>query len=287
MPTRLKSFLKSISFFRFKAAFRSFTKIEKFAFFIFLLFFAAGLTWQGLRIYFLNTELKAATGGIFTEGIVGMPRYINPVFGDSGDADRALESLIFAGLFKGDYQGGVIADLAESYEISKDGKVYTITLKDGLFWHDGKPLTADDIIFTIELIKAPELKNPLAPNWNGVEVEKISSKTIRFTLPAPYQPFLHNLTFGILPRHLWGQIPIQNFMLAELNLKPIGAGPYRFKNLQKDRKGAISQYTLVANRNYPGPGPYLDTVIIKFFPSYEDALLSLKKREIDGLGGIP
>jgi len=284
---KLKSFSRLLSFSRLKVSFATLGRRERIVFFLFLALLAAGAGSQGIYFYLKNTEPRADFGGFYVEGVVGTPRLINPVLADSSEADRTLEALIFAGLFKSDYRGGVMADLAESTEISKDRRSYTVTLKEDLRWHDDKPLTVDDIVFTIELIKNPELRSPLAPNWQGVVVEKISERTVRFTIPNAYNNFLSNLTFGILPKHLWGNVPSSNFYLAELNLKPIGSGPYRFKNIQKDKTGAPTQYTLVANRRYPGPGPFLDTVAVRFFQNYEEAILALKKKEIHGLAGIP
>lgn len=284
---RLKSVFSVSNAKRLRAVVRSFSARERILFWMFLLVLIAGVFWQGARLYFSRTTIDPAFGGVYTEGIVGSVRFLNPVLGDSSDAERVLESLVFAGLFKADYAGGVMPDLAQSVATSTDGKTYIVTLNDNLVWHDGRPFTVEDVLFTIELIKNPELRNPLAINWEKISVDKISPQTVRFVLPASYQPFLHNLTFGILPRHLWSQVPVQNFHLADLNLQPIGAGPYRFKNLQKDKNGSDNHYTLVANRKYSGPGPYLETIVIGFFANYDDAVLALKKKEIDGLGGIP
>ena len=90
-----------------------------------------------------------AYGGTLTEGIIGTPRFINPVLASS-DADRDLVALTHSGLLRPDNHGRLINDMAEKYEISEDGLVYTFTLKPNLFWQDGTPITGDDIIFTIE-----------------------------------------------------------------------------------------------------------------------------------------
>ncbi|MBI2633920.1 MAG: peptide ABC transporter substrate-binding protein [Parcubacteria group bacterium] len=283
----LSSFRKIFTLERFRLALRNLSRKEKILLAVFAGILAIGLFAEGLQFYLTHTTKKPAFGGVYTEGVVGAPRYINPVLGDSSEGDRTLEALIFSGLLKADYRGGVMPDLAASYEILRDEKTYLVTLKDDVFWHDGKPLTADDVIYTIELIKNPEIRNPSSANWQDVRVEKITDKTLRFVLPSPYQFFLSNLTFGILPKHLWGSVPAQNFPLVERNLKPIGSGPYRFKNLQKDREDKITQYTLVRNPKYAGPGPYFDTLIIRFFESYDEAIRAEKKKEIDGLAGIP
>ena len=98
-------------------------------------------------------------GGSITEGIVGTPRFINPVLAFS-DADQDLVSLIYSGLMRKSINGTLIPDLAEKYEGSKDGLIYTFTLKNKIYFHDKKPITADDVIFTINKIKDPTIKSP-------------------------------------------------------------------------------------------------------------------------------
>ena len=89
-----------------------------------------------------------AYGGSFTEGIIGIPRFINPLIAVS-DADRDLTLLAYSGLMRATASGTLIPDLALNYEISDDGLVYTFTIKDTAVFHDGTPVTADDVIFTI------------------------------------------------------------------------------------------------------------------------------------------
>jgi len=97
-----------------------------------------------------------AKGGTLSEGIVGTPRFINPLLAIS-DADRDMTALIYSGLMRADNKGGLELDLAERYEISEDGTIYTFFLRPNLVWHDGKPVTADDIIFTVKQAKDPNL----------------------------------------------------------------------------------------------------------------------------------
>src|SRR3989344_2032925 len=123
-----------------------------------------------------------AFGGTLREGILGNPRFINPLLAQT-DVDRDLVMLTFAGLLRYDSEGKIIPALAEKYEISPDGLVYTVTLKDGLRWSDDTRLTADDVIFTTRLINNPLLQSPLRAGWDKVEVEKIGDRTLQFRLP--------------------------------------------------------------------------------------------------------
>lgn len=269
------------------AAILTLSRREKIVFWGFLVIALTGTIWWSRNLYVSATKIVPDYGGFYTEGVVGNPKLINPVLADANEADGAMEALIFSGLFRIDGKGGIEPDLAELIDISENRKEYLITLKPDLFWHDGERLTVDDVLFTIDLIKNPALRNPYALNWQGVMAEKISDQSLRIKIPAPYEPFLQNLTFRVLPKHLWKDIPTQNFSLSDLNLKPIGSGPYRFKHFEKDKTGNVISYTLVPNKKFHLEGPYLETIMIRFYPSYEEAILALKKKEIDGLAGIP
>jgi peptide/nickel transport system substrate-binding protein len=259
---------------------------EKAMFAGFALLFFGGLFWWGSRAYLRYTVVVPAAGGEFREAIVGSPRYLNPVLADTTEAEAAIEALVFSSLFRPDGRGGIEPDLADGYTVSEDRKEYFVTLRDGVTWHDGAPLTADDVLFTIALIKNQSLRSPLAFAWQGADAEKISDRTIKFVLAAPYEYFLQNLTFRVLPQHLWAQVPIENFHLAELNVRPIGSGPYRFRSFERDQVGTITSYTFSANPDYFRGRPYIDTVRLKFYKTADEALLGWKKGEVDAFGGL-
>lgn len=251
-----------------------------FIFFVSLIFF-------GARIYFLKTEKLPDLGGEYVEGLVGNPQYINPILAQANDVDSDLVRLVFSGLFKYNEKKELEADLASGFEVSEDKKVYTIYLKDGVRWHDGENLTTSDIVFTIASIQDPQYKSPLYSSFKGVRVEKIDEKTVRFNLEEPYAPFLGMLTFGILPAHLWYNIPPQSANLAEYNIKPIGSGPFRFKSLIKDKNGNVKIYTLVRNEDFYGQKPFLKKLIFKFYPDYAAAILALENRNIEAISFLP
>lgn len=252
----------------------------------FLSLFLIGASWWGARIWFANTVILPARGGELTEAFVGSPRHINPVLADTTEAEGAIESLVFSGLFKADTQGGIMPDLAAEYTISENRREYFVTIHENAKWHDGAPLGADDVLFTLSLIRNPALHSPLAFAWQGVEIEKISDRTVRFILQEPYEYFLQNLTFRILPQHLWAQVPLENFHLADLNWRPIGSGPYRFRSLRHDALGNINAYEFSANPEYFLAKPYINKVRMRFYRTREDALLAWKKGEVDSIGGI-
>jgi len=184
--------------------------------------------------YYLKTQAIATYGGEYIEGIVGQPTHINPIISASNNADDDLSQIIFSSLFKYDSQGSITNDLADSYEISDDKTQYSIHLKKGVLWHDGQELTAADVLFTINLISDPAYKSPLRSNWQGIETSSSDDYSLNFQIKTPYTGFLNNLTFGILPKHIWESVAPEKFSLTDLNLEPIGSGPYKYSSFQKD-----------------------------------------------------
>ncbi len=238
----------------------------------------------GVNNAFLS-EVPVA-GGTFQEGVIGYPRYINPILAIT-DPGRDLTALIYAGLMRATPSGEVVTDLAESYNISDDGLTYTFILKNNLTFQDGAPLTADDVEFTILKTQDPALNSPKAANWQGVSIEKINAKEIKFHLKKPYGPFLQNTTLGILPKHLWSQATdADSFTLSDLNRQPIGAGPYMIKGFQTTGAGLPQNYHLVPFNNYAGGTPYIKNIIFRFYSNEEALINAYGRNEIQAVNGI-
>lgn len=235
------------------------------------------------RLYLKVTVPKPASGGTYREGLFKEPRFVNPIYASS-DTDRDLTELIFSGLIRYSQDGQMEPDLAETVEIGDGAKTYTVRLKKSIFWHDGERLDADDVVFTIKTIQNPEFKSPLRPNWQGVLVEKIDERTVRFTLRQPYVPFIENLAVGIVPEHLWVDIAPQSSPLSDLNLKPIGSGPYKFDTFARLGSGSIASYTLTRFRSFHRAAPNLTRILFSFYPSETELIAAYRKKEIDGVG---
>ena len=260
---------------------------EKFIVTILLLVIGISLiVWVG-SFYFDMTKAMPKVGGEYIEGIVGQPLYINPLLSQTSEADSDLSQLVFSGLFKYDKTGNVVADLVDKYTISEDQKTYTISLKKGLLWHDGKVLDANDVYFTYNILQDPAYKSPLRQGLQGVDVNLVDNNTIEFNLKNPYTGFLENLTVGILPKHIWENIAPEKFALAENNLHPIGSGPYEFSNFQKDSSGNILTLQLAANKNFYDGAPYISKITFNFYSSDDELIAGYNKKEIMGMGSIP
>jgi len=257
------------------------TRQEKYQFFAFAALAIIGLALLSWRSYQLATVVRPATGGQISLAIAGSPRFLNPVLSPANEVDKDLTAIIFSSLFKFDNQGKLVPDIAQQYAIGDNGKIYEITLKENIKWQDQKALTADDVIFTIQTIQNPDFRSPLRAFWQGIEIEKINDLAIRLKLKNPYSPLLNNLTFGILPKHLWENIPAAQFALNEMNLKPIGSGPYSFSKFQKDKKGNIKSLELKSFKGYFKGEAFISTLIFNFYQSEAEIYTAYKKDNID------
>lgn len=225
-----------------------------------------------------------ARGGTLVEGAVLAPKFINPLLTVS-DTDRDVTRIIYAGLLKSDGKGELATDLADTYEISEDGLVYTFHLKRNLFWHDNTRLTAQDVAFTINLAKNPRIDSPKRANWEGVSVEVPDDLEVQFHLKKPYAPFLENATLGIMPKHIWEKVTPEEFHLSEYNIEPIGAGPFQIDTVTKTPTGSISRYELRRFERYQPRPSYLDSIEFVFFPSKEELALAIKDGTVHS-GGV-
>lgn len=228
-----------------------------------------------------------ANGGTITEGVLGEPRKINPLLLQASDADRDISALVYSGLMRYNGQGTLVPDLAISHpEITSDGLTYTVQLRDDARWHDGRPVTSDDIVFTVQTAKNPDFASFLLPNWAGVEVEKVSDFVVAFKLKERYPQFLNNLTMGILPAHLWNDVRPINFPLSELNLKPVGSGPFKFSALKKDKQGRLLAYELVAHKDHHSGRPFLDGLTFRFYGTEDELIQAFNDNDIDSIGFV-
>jgi len=248
---------------------------------------AVAIVFLGVRVYARNVVYLPKAGGEIIEGLLGNPQYVNPVLTGTNDVDRDLSRLLYAGLLRRNAEGEIVPDLAESYEISPDGKIYTVRLAQGLTWSDGEPLSADDVMLTFELITDQLYKSPLRSQYRNVTVERVDDHTVKFTLAQSSAAFAGKLTVGILPAHIWGDVPPPNFGLIEYNSRPVGAGPYKFESLKRDANtGFIKEYRLIVNPNYHGQKPYIEKLTFKF---YEDPALmaeSIRQKTIEGISVV-
>jgi peptide/nickel transport system substrate-binding protein len=212
-------------------------------------------------------------GGIYTEGLVGSLGRLNPLLDWNNAADRAVNRLLFSGLIRFDERGMPQADVAEGWGVSEDGTIYNFTIRDNAVWHDGEPVTSDDVIFTVERMKSEGSLYPqdIKDLWDKIEVTRLNDKNLKFTLPEPYVPFIDYLTFGILPEHLLEEVPAAEMPDAEFNISPVGTGPYQFDHLLVE-DGQITGVVLTVSNTYYGTAPFIEQVVFRYYETSADAL---------------
>jgi len=253
---------------------------------IFVLLIGAGAL--SVRWYYSTSTLVPAVGGTYTEALVGTPQHINPILTPLSDAnaDADISSLVFSSIFTYDENRTLQPDLITNYT-QDDDTTYTFYLRHGVKWHDGQELNADDVGYTINAIQDPQYNSPLKASLRKVTFTKLDDYSFQLKLPEPYAPFLSSLTFGILPKHIWYNVPPQNVATTDLNLAPVGSGPYAFDSLIKDRSGNIKSMLLLRNDQYYASKPYIQEVKFHFYSDIFTAANALFNGDIDGVSFLP
>ncbi|RJP49647.1 MAG: peptide ABC transporter substrate-binding protein [Anaerolineaceae bacterium] len=230
---------------------------------------------------------EAAPGGIYTEALIGSMGRLNPMLDWNNSADRDIDRLIFSGLMRFDSRGLPQPDLADSWAATPDGMIYNFSLQQNAVWHDGQPVTSDDVIFTIELIKSAGSLFPqdIKDLWSQIEIKKLNEKTLQMRLPEPFAPFLDYVTFGVLPKHLLETVPADQLANAEFNLQPVGSGPYKFERLLTSG-GQITGVVLAANADYYIQPPFIEQVVFRFYPNSAAAFDAYNQGEVLGVSQL-
>jgi peptide/nickel transport system substrate-binding protein len=235
----------------------------------------------------LCTAVVPAAGGTFVEGMVGRPASLNPLLSDAYPIDRDLTGLIFDGLVAVEEDGRLVPSLAESWAYSEDGLTLTFTLRQGVMWHDGAPLTADDVAFTYGLMQAEAFPGPveLRQLWQSVTIAVIDDQTIQFTLTQPYAPFIEATTRGILPAHLLAEVDVADLAAADFNRAPVGSGPFM---VQPGQAWADSgRLRLTPNPAYWRQGTQLSDLEFRFFATADDLLAAFRAGEVHAAHDLP
>lgn len=262
------------------ALLRTFSPSERLLLYIFSIALALSAFVLLAQVNELVSSEIPTRGGSLTEGAVGTPRFVNPLLAAS-ETDLDLTTLTFSGLLRADANAGYIPDLAESYDISEDGTVYTFHLRQGLTFHDGAPLTSADVLYTVSLAQNPDIKSPRRADWEGVAVATPDEHTITFTLPHAYAPFRENATLGILPKHVWENVPTEEFPFASLNTHPVGSGPYALKDATFDATGAPTEYILSSFADFALGAPHVTRIVYRVFPNETELLDAYESNDVE------
>ena len=223
------------------------------------------------------TTETGAKGGVYAEATLGPIDTLNPLYAKTS-SELSASRLIFSSLLSYDTSGHLNMDAAKSMTVSPEGTTYTVTLRQGVKWHDETALTARDVAFTLDLIKNPDARSPLRLQWQDVTVKVIDDMTLTFTLPSVYAAFPHALTFAILPKHALEEVAPSGLRENAFSLSPIGTGPFELSLLQSADNRKIANMT--AYDSYFKGRPKLDRFEIHAFNSYNDVVTALQTGQV-------
>ncbi len=226
----------------------------------------------------------------FREALVGQVQRLNPVFASLNSVDRDISSLIFEGLIRINEYGEPVPALATDWVISNDGLEYVLTLREDVLWQDGLPFTADDVIYTMSILSAPDYPGPTAIRdfWQTIETQKLTDNMVRFRLTQPLSSFLSNLSIGILPVHALQGTSAEQLWTHPFNLAPIGTGAYQLNNLFASNGETLDRVELKRSPTYQQrpesqTGYSLETIEFHLFTSFDDSVNAFQAGAVDGV----
>lgn len=256
---------------------------------LWLVFVGVLIAGLGVQILWSQDSYMMAApqgGGAYVEGVVGRIGTLNPLF-SATDAEASAARLVFSSLYNYDRTGSLHQDLATSMVADSTQKIYTVTMRGDAKWHDGKPVTAQDVVFTINLIKNPATRSPLRVNWLDISATALNDTTVQFTLPAVYAAFPQALTFPVMPMHLLKSLDPSAVRESVFSQSPVGSGPFKFSRLQQiDSTTSQKVVHLVANTKYYAGRPKLDRFELRSYPTETALIRAVNNGEVSGVSDI-
>ena len=241
----------------------------------------------------------------YREGVLGHPESISPLTARS-QADRDLVALLFAGLVRNGPNGSLVPDLASRWSTSDDGRTWTFELRDDAFWHDGQPVTAADVSFTIHTLQDPDYAGPRSTSWSGVTVQAVGERTVRFRLDTPIGGFLQAATQPIAPAHLLADVPVTSLSDNSFGERPVGSGPFTLVTRERDlvvlrpaeapsggtpmvapsADPTDSLATLAPTFRPDVPRPYLDGIEFHYYDDGDELAADYAAGRLDAVSGV-
>ncbi len=233
----------------------------------------------------ITAPAQPVTGGVHSEALIGEIIRLNPILDFSNQPDRDIDRLIYHGLLHFDSRGIPVPDLAATWSISADASLYTFTLREDAVWHDGEPVTSDDIIYTYSKLQDDNYPGPndIHELWNQVNIIRLDDRRVQFQLPEPFAPFLDYLSVGLLPDHLLRGVSAGDLIDHPFNLDPIGTGPFLLDQFILE-DSQITGVSLVAFDEFYGQQPFLERIELILFENEQDALKAYNNGEVKGIG---
>jgi peptide/nickel transport system substrate-binding protein len=220
-------------------------------------------------------------GGQVAEAVVGTFVTLNPLFEQEVNGTE-IDSLVYQGLTTVAQNQQVVGQLAKDWTIGDGGLSYTFNLRRGIRWGDGAPFTADDVMFTFNVLQSPDYQQPTNQVWKDVQVDRVADFQVKFTLKAPSAGFPLALRQGIIAKHLFAHTGIADIARSPYSLgRALGTGPFKVGSISSDR------HIVTLDRNpSANPRPYLDHFIFRLYPGLTDALDAVSRGEMDAVGTL-
>ncbi len=218
-------------------------------------------------------------GGTYAEAVQGPIDTLNPLYAAT-NAEISASKLLFSSLFRYDSTGNLVNDLATSTVRSKNGRTYTIAVREDALWSDGKNVTAHDIVFTVDLMKSPDVRSLFYSSWVDIAARALDDKTVEFSLPAAYASFPHALTFSVLPKHVLEGVAPGAIRQNTFSVSPVGSGPFTSRLLQLAPDGQRKIAQMAASQDYYGGTPRVTRFELHAFDTKDAMLRSLRKGEV-------
>ncbi len=218
-------------------------------------------------------------GGSYIEATVGSVNSLNPLFATT-NSEKTLSKLMFATLSTIDYSGHVGLGLAASIVPDDTARNWSVTLKENLKWSDGEPITIDDVLFTVNLIKDQNVNTIYDSNFTGVKITRVDEKTLNFNLPTAYADFAATLNIPILPQHILGEVSPNQLLEHSFSTSPITSGAFSFNAIQSVTSDGEKLVYLAVNPNYYKGRPMLDTFAVHAYASSADVIDALSRGDV-------
>lgn len=218
-----------------------------------------------------------SNGGTYSEGIVGEVKNLNPFF-VSSDPEKSFAKLAFASLYDVDTSGKINTELADSIFTNNNFRDFNLKIRQDAEWSDGKKITADDVIFTVNLLKNKLVNSSRYESWTKVKTSKINDYEIRFEMPTTSKLVLYTLDFPILPVHILGEVDPSKLRENSFSQNPVTSGEFKFKSVgSSNGKTTIS---LAKNEKYFAGTPKLDYFEIVAYAKKQQLIEALVKGEV-------
>jgi len=232
-------------------------------------------------MWFQKSYLTTAkdNDGTYAEAVLGPVDTLNPILA-STDAEQSASYLIFSSLLKYDKTGHLNNDLATNIKVDETDKIYTVSIRTDAKWHDGESLTAEDVAFTIGLIKDANTTSTIT-GWSNIAVKVIDNQTVQFTLPSVYAAFDHALTFPILPKHILGDIEPSQIRENSFSQNPIGSGPFKLRFVQNVNNSGNKIVYMARNDSYYGGKAKLAKIQLNVYMTTDEIVSALLANQVN------